>query len=155
MLLRGGADLALVNGIIVSPNQSCLRINSAATVRDADDALQDAGKPRYISVVMQCNSEPFKGTGGVEASVVQSIFEAGPNSSINYTPSLTSLFINGATETAVTATDPKTIDSAFATTNYVGAVKDSSDTWYAGWTCNSVTASFGSASGNCTAIPTT
>ena len=104
---------------------------------------------------MQCNSTPYKGTGGVDVSVVQSIFEAGPNSTISYTPSLTNLFVNGATETAVTATDPKTIDSAFATTNYVGAVKDSSDTWYAGWTCNSVTASFGSASGNCTAIPTT
>ena len=45
-------------------------------------------------------------------------------------------------------------DSAFTTTNYIGAVKDSSDTWYAGWTCNSVTASFGDSSGNCTAIPT-
>ncbi len=154
MLLRGGADLALVNGIIVSPDQSCLRINSAATVRDADDALEDAGKPRYISVVMQCNSTPYKGTGGVDVSVVQSIFEAGPNSTISYTPALTNRFVNGATETAVTATDPKTIDSAFTTTNYVGAVKDSSDTWYAGWTCNSVTASFGDSSGNCTAIPT-
>src|SRR3546814_3481571 len=47
MLLRGGADLALVNGIIVSPTQTCLRIDSSATVRDADTALQDAGKPVY------------------------------------------------------------------------------------------------------------
>ncbi|MBA4091922.1 MAG: hypothetical protein C0494_15215 [Sphingobium sp.] len=156
MLLRGGADLALVNGIIVSPNQSCLRINGAAAVRDADTTLQDAGKPRYLSVVMQCNSTPYKGTGtGVDAALVQSIFEAGANSTISYTPSLTNLFINGATETARTAIDPKTIDAAFTTTNYIGAVKDSSDTWYAGWTCNSVTASFGSTSGNCTAIPTT
>ena len=53
------------------------------------------------------------------------------------------------------AIDPKTIDSAFTTTNYIGAVKDSSDTWYAGWTCNSATASFGSTSKSCTAIPTT
>jgi hypothetical protein len=156
MLLRGGADLALVNGIIVSPDQSCLRINGAAAVRDADTALQDAGKPRYISVVMQCNATPFKGTGtGVDATLVQSIFTAGANSSFTYTPSLTNLFINGATETARTAIDPKTIDAAFDTTNYVGAVKDSSDTWYAGWTCNSVTASFGSTSKACTAIPTT
>ncbi|EZP70778.1 hypothetical protein BV96_03075 [Sphingomonas paucimobilis] len=155
MLLRGGADLTLVNGLIVSPNQSCLRIDGTPTVRDADTALEDAGKPRYISVAMQCSSTPYKGSRGVTAAVVQSIFEAGPNSTINYTPSLSSLFINGATETALTATDPKTIDPAFTTTNYVGAVKDSTDTWYAGWTCNSVTASFGSASGNCTDIPTT
>ncbi len=156
MLLRGGADLTLVNGLIVSPTQTCLRIDSATTVRDADTALQDAGKPRYISVSMQClPATPYKGNNGVTAAVVQSIFEAGPNSTISYTPSLTSLFVNGATETARPATDPKTVDTAFTTTTYVGAVKDSSDTWYAGWTCNSVTASFGSASGNCTAIPTT
>lgn len=155
MLLRGGADLALVNGIIVSPDQSCLRINSATTVRDADGALEDAGKPRYLSVVMQCNSTPYKGTGGVDVALVQSIFETDPNSTISYTPSLTSLFINGGTETTRPAIDPKTIDAAFDTTNYVGAVKDSSDTWYAGWTCNSVTASFGTGSGDCTAIPTT
>ncbi|MFP5432105.1 MAG: hypothetical protein ACLGIM_03175, partial [Alphaproteobacteria bacterium] len=155
MLLRGGADLTLANGIIVAPTNSCLRIDSTTTTRDADTALQDAGKPRYISVVMQCNSTPFKGSRGVDAAAVQSIFEAGANSTISYTPSLTSLFINGATETARTAIDPKTLDAAFDTTNYIGAVKDSSDTWYAGWTCNSVTASFGSTSGNCTAIPTT
>ncbi|MDI1295727.1 MAG: hypothetical protein PSY12_07550, partial [bacterium] len=155
MLVRGGADIALVNGIIVSPNQSCLRINSATTVRDADSALQDAGKPRYLSVAMQCNSTPFKGTGGVDVALVQSIFATDPNSTFAYTPSLTSLFINGATETARTAIDPKTVDAAFTTTNYIGAVKDSNDTWYAGWTCNSATASFGTTSKTCTAIPTT
>lgn len=155
MLLRGGADLTLVNGLVVAPTNSCLRIDSTTTVRAADPALQDAGQPRYISVSMQCNGTPYKGSRGVDATTVQSIFEAGPNSTISYTPSLTSLFINGATETARTATDPKTIDTAFDTTNYVGAVKDSNDTWYAGWTCNSVTASFGSSSKNCTAIPTT
>ena len=156
MLLRGGADLTLVNGLIVSPTQTCLRIDSANTVRDADTTLQDAGKPRYISVAMQClAATPYKGNNGVTADVVKSIFEAGPNSTISYTPSLSSLFINGATETALVATDPKTIDSNFTTTAYVGAVKDSSDTWYAGWTCNSVTASFGTSSKNCTAIPTT
>src|SRR3546814_4490494 len=95
---------------------------------------------------MQCNATPFKGTGGADVALVQSIFTTDPNSTFTYTPSLTSLFINGATETARTAIDPKTVDSAFTTTNYVGAVKDSNDSWYAGWTCNSVTASFGSSS---------
>jgi hypothetical protein len=155
MLVRGGADIALINGIIVSPTQSCLRINSAATIRAADTTLQDAGAPRYLSVVMQCNSTPYRGTGGVTNDQVKSIFETDPNSTISYTPSLTSLFINGATETARTAIDPKTIDAAFTTTNYIGAVKDANDNWYAGWTCNSITASFGSTSGACTAIPTT
>src|SRR3546814_6037174 len=84
---------------------------------------------------------------GVGASLVKSIFEADSNSTISYTPSLTSLFVNGSTETGRTAIDPKTVDSNFFTTNYIGAVKDANDTWYAGWTCNSITADFGSTSG--------
>ena len=51
------------------------------------------------------------------------------------------------------ATDPKTLDAAFDTTSYVGAVRDANDTWYAGWTCNSATASFGSTSTACTTLP--
>src|SRR3546814_19119290 len=90
MLLRGGADLPLVNGIIVSPTQTCLRIDSSATVRDADTALQDAGKPVYKSVAMQClPAMPFSDKG-VGASLVKSIFEADSNSTISYTPSLPS-----------------------------------------------------------------
>src|SRR3546814_20656241 len=50
MLLRGGADLALVNGIIVSPTQTCLRIDSSAPVRYADTALADAGTTVYTAV---------------------------------------------------------------------------------------------------------
>src|SRR3546814_19115734 len=114
----------MVNGIIVSPDQSCLRINSASTVRDADPALQDAGKPRYLSVVMQCNATPFKGTGGADVALVQSIFTTDPNSTFTYTPSLTSLFINGATATARTAIAPRPVDTAFTTPNHVGAVKN-------------------------------
>ncbi|HLL31556.1 MAG TPA: hypothetical protein VK403_11215, partial [Allosphingosinicella sp.] len=38
--------------------------------------------------------------------------------------------------------------------NYICAVRNASDTWYAGWTCNAGYVSFGSSSGNCTAIPT-
>ena len=37
---------------------------------------------------------------------------------------------------------------------YVGAVKDSTDTWYAGWTCNSATLDFGATSSACTTLPT-
>src|SRR3546814_2189211 len=89
---------------------------------------------------MQClPAMPFSDKG-VGASLVKSIFEADSNSTISYTPSLTSLFVNGSTETGRTAIDPKTVDSNFFTTNYIGAVKDAKDTWYAGWTCNSITA---------------
>src|SRR3546814_20499571 len=87
MLLRGGADLALVNGIIVSPTQTCLRIASSATVRDADTALKDAGKPVYKSVAMQClPAMPFSDTGA-GARLVKSIFAADSTVTLRHTPS--------------------------------------------------------------------
>ena len=80
---------------------------------------------------------------------------------------LTSLFVNGATETAVTPFDMSTLNGQtfnsieltragfFDKTTYIGAVKDANDTWYQGWTCNSGTASFGTGnSGLCTSLPT-
>ena len=45
--------------------------------------------------------------------------------------------------------------SFFDQTAYIGAVRDASDTWYQGWTCNSTTANFGTSSKSCSAIPTT
>jgi hypothetical protein len=32
-------------------------------------------------------------------------------------------------------------------------VKDAADTWYAGWTCNSATANFGTTGTACTSLP--
>ena len=61
--------------------------------------------------------------------------------------------INGANETAVTATDPQTLNADFDATSYVGAVRDADDTWYAGWTCNSDTATFDADSTDCTSLP--
>ncbi len=51
--------------------------------------------------------------------------------------------------------DPATIDPAFTSAAYVGAVRNSSDTWYRNWTCNSGYADFGSSAGACTSLPTT
>jgi hypothetical protein len=41
------------------------------------------------------------------------------------------------------------------TTTWIGAVRNATDTWYAGWTCNSATANFGTGSTACTSLPTT
>ena len=69
---------------------------------------------------------------------------------------MTSLFINGANETGVAVFDAHGVSSFFDTVTYIGAVKDSTDTWYAGWTCNSSFADFGTGnSGLCTSLPTT
>jgi hypothetical protein len=89
----------------------------------------------------------------VTAQQVADVFAAGANNSSTFTATLTGLFVNGANETAAVATNPQTLDAAFAVTNYVGAVQNATDTWYAGWTCNSATATFGATGTACTSLP--
>jgi hypothetical protein len=111
------------------------------------------------SVVMQCNATKYLGTGSISAAQVATAFGTGANGNNDgFTASLTSLFINGANETAVTAFDAKTLDSFFDTTTYIGAVKDAADAWYKGWTCNSGYAAFDNtttAGRSCTSLPIT
>ncbi|CAN5285489.1 hypothetical protein BH11PSE5_BH11PSE5_18020 [soil metagenome] len=157
ILLRGGTDYTLVNGILASPVNPCLRISRPQTASTtADAAIDEAGAPVFKSVVMQCTTK-YLGVNGVTDAVVQTLFGSGSNNNNDaFTPSLTSVFINGANETAVVATDPKTISAFFDTTTYIGAVKDANDKWYQGWTCNSDTVGFGTGnSGLCTSLPTT
>ena len=152
MLMRGKADATLVNGLVTSP-MACLRLNGT-NILTADPATQKLGPPVFRSVAMQCGLGPFVGTGGVTVQQVSDVFDvAGANNNAAFAASLSGGFINGANESALTATDPKSLDAAFDTTTYVGAVKDAADTWYAGWTCNSATANFGASSSACTSLP--
>ena len=151
ILIRGGADYTAVNGIVVSPGLACLNINGAATIQAT--GADEAGPPRFNSVVMQCAAQQFLGDRNVTAAQTAAIFNAGSNNNAGFTPTLSMLYINGASETAVPAFDAKTLNAFFDTTNYIGAVKDANDTWYAGWTCNSATADFGPSSKACTTLP--
>lgn len=152
---RGRADATLVNGIVTSP-MPALRLDGPA-ILTADPSIQKLGPPVFKSVVFQSGAAAgaFRaGDGGVTAQQAADVFNvAGANNNAAFTSSLTNKFINGANETAVVATDPKTVDAAFATTTYIGAVKDASDTWYAKWTCNSATADFGTDATSCTSLP--
>jgi hypothetical protein len=106
---------------------------------------------------MQCNATKFLGTGTYTASQVSGFFGSGSNGNNDaFTPTLTGLFLNGTNETGVAGIDAKTLATFFDTTTWIGAVRNSSDNWYAGWTCNSATADFGTGnSGACTTLPTT
>jgi hypothetical protein len=152
MLFRGKADATLVNGVVTSP-LACLRLNGA-NILTTDAATQKVGPPVFQSVAMQCSAAgAFLGSSGVTNQQVADVFNAGANNNAAFTASLANTFVNGANETAVAATDPKTQDAAFDTTTYVGAVKDANDTWYAGWTCNSATANLGTTNTACTSLP--
>ena len=152
MRFRGGADVSMVNSLLVSPI-TCLRLDGA-NMLTTDAAIDKLGPPVFKSVAMQCGTTPFSGSSGLTPAQVDAVFNVASNNNIStFTNSLTGGFINGANETGRTATDPKTIAAGFDTTTYIGAVKDANDTWYAGWTCNSATANFGSTSKSCTSIP--
>jgi hypothetical protein len=152
MLFRGQSDASLVNGVVTSPI-GCLRL-SGANMITTNAAVDKVGPPTFRSVAMQCGPTPFIGSSGLTAAQVEATFNvAANNNTSTFTNTLTNGFVNGANETARTATDPKVVDAGFETTNYIGAVKDAADTWYAGWTCNSNTANFGTTSGSCTSLP--
>ena len=157
ILLRGGTDYSLVNTVMVAPDQTCLKISRTQTASTtADASIDEAGAPVFNSVAMECGTPVYAGKDGVTEAEVKAIFDAGSNNNDAFTPTLSSLFINGTNETGVTAFDASTLSSFFDTTDYIGAVKDSADDWYAGWTCNSTAANFGTGnSGACTSLPTT
>ena len=92
--------------------------------------------------------------GGLASEATEGFFTAGTNNNSAFTATLTNLFVNGANETAVPAFDASTLSSFFDATTYIGAVRDASDTWYQGWTCNSATLNFGTDNtGLCTSLP--
>ena len=106
-------------------------------------------------MVLSCNATKYIGTGSYTAAQVATNFGSGANNNNDaFTSTLSSLFINGANETGVAGFNASTLDPFFTATTYIGAVKDTADTWYTGWTCNSAAANLGSANSACTSLPT-
>lgn len=153
LLFRGGADATLVNGVLTTP-MACLRL-VGANILVPNPAIDKVGPPSFQSVVMSCGTAATVAGTDVTAAEALTAFNAGSNNNATFSPTLTGTFIDGANERAVTAVNPQTVDAAFdaITTPYIGAVRDTADTWYAGWTCNSATANFGGTSGTCTSLP--
>ena len=150
LFYRGNADVTLINGVIIAPNNECIRLNGSGTTPATLTAR---------SVVMQCGATKYLSTGtGVDAAAS---FGAGANNnSDSFTGTLTAtgLYLNGTNENGVATTSPTTLSSFFVTTATpyrVGAAWAGNDQWYVGWTCNSATANFGTASTACTSLPVT
>jgi hypothetical protein len=146
ILLRGNSDTTLVNSVVASPNNECLRMNGSGAAPATLTAR---------STVMTCNAAKYIGSGSYTASTTAGWFGPGANNNNDALAStLASTYVNGANETATPAFGLTTLGAYFSAVTYVGAVQNSSDGWYAGWTCNSSTASLGAANGACTSLPT-
>lgn len=154
-LFRGNADVTLYNGLIVAPNNECIRMTSNTTA--ANRATLTAR-----SVALQCGSTKYLGDGSGAApftpAEVGSFITGHPSNNDNFTPTLTALFVNGTNENGFAPTDPTALSSFFSATPTpfrIGAAWAENAGWYTGWTCNSSTANFGAASTACTSLPTT
>lgn len=146
-LFRGNSDTTLYNGIIVTPANECIRLSNSGTTPATLTAR---------SVVLQCNATKYINNNGANAAAA---FGAGSNNnsdSFINTLTGTGLYLNGTNENAVVPTDPTALSSFFVAgpaPYRIGGAWAGNDQWYVGWTCNSATANFGTASRACTSLP--
>ncbi len=146
LLIRGNSDVELINGLIVTPNNQCIRMHGSGGA--------NAATLSFTSVLLTCSSDKFIGSGTYTAASVSTLFNAGTNNNDAFASTLTGLFINGTGETNALAANANAISSFFDTTTYVGGAASSGDKWWEGWTCNSSYANFGTSNtGSCTSLP--
>jgi trimeric autotransporter adhesin len=124
ILQRVGVGGRLLNGVVRGSPQ-CLDIDDASTIASA---------PTYDSVLFDC-AAPFVNDTNVDGAAVAARFNAGTNNSTTVPSTLTNTFINGPTETARPVFNVTTLDPFFAPVTYIGAVRNTSDVWWQGWTC--------------------
>jgi hypothetical protein len=149
LFYRGNADVTLVNGLVVTPNNECIRMNGSGTTPATLTAR---------SVALTCSTDKYVGSGTYTPANVQTMFGAGSNNNTDsLTSTLTMQFVNGANENGIVAFDASTLSSFFTvpSPNRVGAAWSGNTSWYTGWTCNSSTANFGASSTSCASLPTT
>lgn len=147
ILIRGNADVTLVNSVVTTPSNECIRLNGSGTT---------PATLKAYATVLACNATKFLGSGTYTAADTQTQFATGTQANNDaYTATLTSTFVNGANESAVAGyASIKTLASFFDAVTYTGAVSGASDTWFRGWTCDNATGAFGSGK-TCTTLPTT
>lgn len=149
--LRGGADFSLVNSVIDTGAETCLRIDEDPTI----NAAVGDGAPFFASVVADCDqAAPFNGGSGVTAQAVADLFNGSTDTDGNFAIALTGGFINSDAINAFNVYDARTnISTFFDTVDHIGAVKSAADDWWLGWTCDSATLTFGNGTGACTSLP--
>ncbi|WP_411818755.1 hypothetical protein [Hyphococcus sp. DH-69] len=120
-----------LNGV-VAYDSSCLRWEDTAGDTDPS-SYSGLTDPTFNSVLFDCVS--LTNASPDTPAAVDSV-NADANNSTNVSNSLINVFINGPNEAAATAFDLTTLgDPFFEDTDYIGAVKDANDRWWADWSC--------------------
>jgi hypothetical protein len=143
-----GHTARVYNSVIRSTaNQACLNLATAVTLTNPNGVSGNG--PLYNSVFFSCAGGNVIGSSGNTSAQAEAQIALGTNNVLNGVSTLTNGIINGANESAVTATSfPTTLNAGtglsagntnvtgFLTpVNYIGAVRDANDTWYRGWSC--------------------
>ena len=135
--LKEGVAGVYTNGIVFDKNnaKACLEHTKAETFQDG--ALTP--KVSFNSVAFDCSKLGAAGDSSGTDAQVAALATAGSNNLYSadsgggtYTVTLTGV-VNGSNENAATVTS-KAGDTFFTEVDYIGAVKNSSDTWYKNWT---------------------
>jgi hypothetical protein len=123
-----------LNGVVThSSGAECIEWDSTAG-DGADAAYGGVGvDPTFNSVLFDCNGANLAETD-TPAAIASVAADA--NNSAAFSETLINTFINGPSETLAAEFTPLSgIDAFFEDTGYVGAVKDTNDRWWAGWSC--------------------
>lgn len=123
ILMRRGVASRVVNGIVV--DDTCLDIDDTATTQQG---------LAFQSIMLDCTTD-FADDTSVTAAEAAAIFNAGANNTVDVSNTLTGTFVNGSAENGRTAVDPSTLNTVLDSVSYIGAVQNSSDTWWQDWTC--------------------
>ena len=119
-----------VNGV-VNYGKECMRWEDSAG--DGTAGYTAAADPSFDSILFDCDLGLT--TSNSDTATAEAAVSGGTNNSTTTASTLSSTFVNGSAESAVTPFDVTTISSDLDPVDYVGAVKDSSDTWWQGWSC--------------------
>jgi trimeric autotransporter adhesin len=128
--LNTGTVGRYVNGV-VDYGAECMRWETSAG--DGAPGYSAGNDPAFDSVLFDCSGGLALATSDVAAA--EASVNAGTNNSTDVANTLISVFVNGPAETAVAPFDPTTLDPWFQDVDYIGAVRDADDRWWADWTC--------------------
>jgi trimeric autotransporter adhesin len=111
-----GSSGRFLNGVVTG-STTCINAETSNT----------APAPVFQSVLSSCS--------GAYGTITTALLAAGTNNTTTTAATLVSRFINGTAEAARPAFNASTLNPFFVPTTYIGAVRDTADTWWAGWSC--------------------